>query len=276
MFDPKSKNSFSVDGEALALSAIHPLLPLESRVEITRWAGVSTPCRLDGVQAFWTADGRLCTASVDSGKLVVTDMMTGKSCCLSYPEGSLIVGGHFAAQEFVLQNAESYFLARSTDVTPFWWRLQSELLPTVLERAGQTRVYARYYTPTRTRPAKPAEPSFALIAGTQCDSCWTFWSASGAGGYANADGWSPTAAAGHFLIGDIRLFGEVSITGILEYPVLHQPVSEFNDRRKYELTFDGLRNNSTDTFGQVDGKVICANRYGKSLYSLTAVDVNKG
>ena len=165
MYDPKSKNGFSVNGEALPTSAIHPLLPLESQVQVSRWTGTSSPCNLDGAQqAFWTADERLCVAAVESGRLVITDLLNGSTCCLDYPENSRIVGGHFVAQEFILQNKDSYFLARTTGLTPFWWRLQSELLPTVLERAGQTRVYARYYTPTRTRPAAPAEPDFALIS----------------------------------------------------------------------------------------------------------------
>lgn len=287
MYDPKSKNGFSVNGEALPTSAIHPLLPLESQVQVSRWTGTSSPCNLGGEQqAFWTADERLCVAAVESDRLVITDLLNGSTCCLDYPENSRIVGGHFVAQEFILQNKDSYFLARTTGLTPFWWRLQSGLLPTVLERAGQTRVYVRYYTPTRTRPAAPAEPDFALISIKHGDKdtaempiddtgLWMFWSADGAGGRATESGWMHSSACGHFLIGDIELFGEVSVIGVLERPQLRQTVSVFNSPLKLDLTFDGLRKDATEVFGQVDGKIICANRAAGRWYSLTAVDVNK-
>ena len=287
MYDPKSKNGFSVNGETLPTSAIHPLLPLESQVQVSRWTGTSSPCNLGGTQqAFWTADERLCVAAVDSGRLVITDLLNGSTCCLDYPENSRIVGGHFAAQEFILQNKDSYFLARTTGLTPFWWRLQSGLLPTVLERAGQTRVYARYYTPTRTKPAAPAEPDFALISikndnkgsgevSVDDTGFWMFWSADGAGGRATESGWTHSSACGHFLIGDIELFGEVSVIGVLERPQLRQTVSGFNSPLKLDLTFDGLRKDATEVFGQVDGKIICANQAAGCWYSLTAVDVNK-
>lgn len=286
MYDPKSKNGFSVNGEALPTSAIHPLLPLESKVQISRWLGTSSPCELGETQAFWTSDERLCVAAVDAGRLVITDLLNGSTCYLDYPENSRIVGGHFAAQEFILQNNDSYFLARPTGLTPFWWRLQSELLPTVLERAGQTRVYARYYTPTRTRPVAPATPDFALISIKHGDKdsvgmpiedagFWMFWSSNGAGGRAAESGWMHSSTCGHFLIGDIELFGEVSVIGVLERPQLRQTVSGFNSQLKVDLAFDGLHKDTTEVFGQVDGKIICANRYGDRWYSLTAVDVNK-
>ena len=287
MYDPKSKNGFSVNGEALPTSAIHPLLPLESQVQVSRWTGTSSPCNLGGEQqAFWTADERLCVAAVESDRLVITDLLNGSTCCLDYPENSRIVGGHFVAQEFILQNKDSYFLARTTGLTPFWWRLQSGLLPTVLERAGQTRVYVRYYTPTRTRPAAPAEPDFALISIKHGDKdtaempiddtgLWMFWSADGAGGRATESGWMHSSVCGYFLIGDIELFGEVSVIGVLERPQLRQTVSVFNSPLKLDLTFDGLRKDATEVFGQVDGKIICANRAAGRWYSLTAVDVNK-
>ena len=287
MYDPKSKNSFSVNDKVLPTSAIHPLLPLESQVQVSRWTGTSSPCNLGGEQqAFWTADERLCVAAVESDRLVITDLLNGSTCCLDYPENSRIVGGHFVAQEFILQNKDSYFLARTTGLTPFWWRLQSGLLPTVLERAGQTRVYVRYYTPTRTRPAAPAEPDFALISIKHGDKdtaempiddtgLWMFWSADGAGGRATESGWMHSSACGHFLIGDIELFGEVSVIGVLERPQLRQTVSVFNSPLKLDLTFDGLRKDATEVFGQVDGKIICANQAAGCWYSLTAVDVNK-